>query len=133
MDEVEGEHQYSIPKRTERRRHFEHCDLWWKINDKKHWLEVKTLRHTSPSNGLKKSDINMIETDLEKMNRLKTPYSFHHLLVVLDDERFDNGKWKKDVYSIYQNAGMKKTEKWDFDLDPSRKVNFFLHTKNVIN
>src|SRR2546422_7750193 len=39
VEYAEGEHKY--PLKTGRV--YEHSDLWWRVNNQEHWLEVKTI------------------------------------------------------------------------------------------
>ena len=125
VDEVEGEHPYPLRKID-----YPRCDLWWKKNDSEHWLEVKTFRFHEDSKGLKDDYEERIEEDLERVQYLEPPYTFHHLLIVFDDENYDNGNWKEDVYSIYDIYDMKKEDKWKFDVNQRKTVYAFLHYKS---
>lgn len=123
INRAEGEYKYPLKKTTR----YEHCDLWWSDNNKEHWLEVKTIRLHHNSDGLKKRYKRKIEDDFEKTERLKSPYDFHHLLMIFDDENYSTGNWKDDVYSIYQQCGMEKEDEWKFDVTPGKTVQAFLH------
>jgi hypothetical protein len=130
MEEVEGEHDYNIPKRTSPRRRYEHCDLWWKKDNQEHWLEVKTLVFHSNSDGLKNDYKERIKKDLDRVDSLRPPYNFHHLLMVFDDDYYYTGEWMEDVYAIYQDYKMKKEDKWKFDVNQRKTVHAFLHNKS---
>ncbi len=112
------------------------CDLWWGQNDSGHWLEVKTLRLHNKTKGLKKDYKERIEKDLDRVELIKPPpqYTFHHLLIIFDDKKYNNGNWEEDVYSLYNDHGMNKEDKWTIELDERRILNIFLHfkTKNAL-
>ncbi len=133
VEEVEGEHVYHIPKGTSPRRSYEHCDLWWFINNEEHWLEVKTLVFHRNSDGLKDKYKKRIKKDLNKVDRLRPPYNFYHLLMIFDDEYYYTGEWMEDVYAIYQDYKMKKEDKWKFDVNQRKTVYAFLHYKSGDN
>jgi len=126
VEECEGEHGYDIPKRPTSRR-VERCDLWWYKNNEKHWLEVKTTRLHHDSDGLKKKYGKRIEGDLKRIEKLKPPYDFHHLLMVFDDKDYSTGNWREDVYSLYRVYQMTKEDEWKFDAAPRKTVHVFLH------
>ncbi len=123
VEKAEGEHSYHIKTG----RNFEKCDLWWSNNNKEHWLEVKTIRLHNNYNGLKEKYKRRIKEDLEKIDRLKPPYDFHHLLMVFDDEYYSIRNWRRDVYSLYQQYRMTKEDEWKFDVTPGKTVQAFLH------
>jgi len=127
VDEVEGEHKYHIPKTTSSR--YPRCDLWWLKGNREHWLEVKTLVFHTHSDGLKKDYNEKIKKDLDRVDRLRPPYIFHHLLLIFDDTYYNNGDWMEDVYSIYQDHDMKKEDKWKFDVNQRQTVRVFLHVQ----
>jgi len=126
VDEVEGEHPYPL-----RKTNYPRCDLWWKKNGSEHWLEVKTFRFHEDSKVLKDDYEERIEEDLERVQYLKPPYTFHHLLIVSDDKKYDNGNWLEDVYSLYNDHKMEKEDKWTIELDERRTLNLFLHFKST--
>lgn len=124
VDEVEGEQPYPL-----RKTNYPRCDLWWKKNSE-HWLEIKTLRFHDNNQGLKDDYDERITKDLDRIKQLKPPYYFHHLLIVFDDKKYDNGNWKDDIYSIYNIYDMKKEDKWTIELDGRKTLNLFLHFKS---
>jgi hypothetical protein len=71
---------------------------------------------------------------LKKEQYLKSPYNFHHLLIVFDDNHYDNGNWLEDLYLFYKSYDLKndlkKEEEWNIKLDERRTLHLFLHHKS---
>ncbi len=129
IERAEGEHNYDVLKTGPKgKKTYPRCDLWWEKNNSKHWLEVKTFRFHR-NTGLKPYKDRIIE-DLDKEQYLRSPYNFHHLLIVFDDNRYDNGNWLEDVYSLYNSYDLKKEDEWNIELDERRTLNLFLHFKS---
>ena len=129
IEQVEGEHKYHIQKKSKsRKRRFPRSDFWWNIDNQEHWLEVKTFRLHSNTNGLRYKDKKKIDDDLERMIYLRTPYIFHHLLFVFDDNDYKNGDWMEDVHSVYKNNDMDIEAKWKSEIDRGKNLHIFLHT-----
>lgn len=129
LDEVEGEHPYHIKTG----RNYKRCDLWWNVGHQEHWLEVKTLRFQNNTKGLKKDYKERITKDLDRVENISSLYIFHHLLIVFDDNYYDNGNWLEDVSSLYNDYDMKKEDEWKIEIDERRTLNAFLHFKSKID
>ena len=130
IDRVGWEHNYNVLKTgPSGKKTYPRCDIWWEKGSSKNWLEVKTFRFHSDT-GLKRYE-KRIKEDLEKEIFLKPPYNFHHLLIVFDDNYYDNGNWIEDLYSLYNCYNFNKEDEWDIELDTRRKLKLFLHFKST--
>ena len=129
VDRAECEHNYDLLKTGPKgKKTYPRCDLWWEKNGYRYFLEIKTFRFHR-NTGLKPYKDRIIK-DLKKEKYLKSPYNFHHLLIVFDDNRYDNGNWLEDLHSLYHSYDLKKEDEWDIELDERRELHLFLHLKS---
>ena len=105
----ESEHKYPIKKTTR----YEHCDVWWQQDDDEHWLEVKTIVLTESA---QLGSIKDTVKDLDKMNRLRRPFHFHHLGIVFGVSEESLPTWKKDLASTYTQHGLSFEGEWKHHL-----------------
>jgi hypothetical protein len=116
VESVEGEHKYPKKKSTR----FEHCDLWWKINGKEHWLEVKTVKV--------EKDIGEVSKDLEKNERLREDDIFHHLSIVFSGKPMLDDRGEK-LNALYKQKGLSNEADWVNDIDENRGLRFMLYVR----
>jgi hypothetical protein len=95
LDAVEGEHKYPLKKTTR----YEHCDLWWGVGGKEHWLEVKTVTTAR--------DIRDVVKDIDKRNRLRRTDRFFHLSLVFPIAPSEKGAWRGKLVPVYRPTGLK--------------------------
>ena len=135
VEKVEGEHNYDILKTGSKgKKTYPRCDLWWVHDDLEYWLEVKTIIFHRNTRGLNKHYRDRITDDLDKEKYLMPSdrsYHLHHLLIIFDDKKHNNGNWIEDLYSLYNNYDMKKEDKWTIELDERRTLKLFLHFKSI--
>ena len=132
VERAEGEHNYDVLKIGPKgKKTYPRCDLWWEKNGHRYFLEIKTFRFHR-NTGLKSYKDRIIE-DLDKEQYLKSPYHFHHLLIVFDDNHYDNGNWKEDLYKFYNSSDFKIEDEWNINLDERRTAHIFLHYKSEDN
>lgn len=130
VDKAECEHNYDLlttgPKGKET---YPRCDVYWEKNNIKNWLEVKTFRFHR-NTGIAPYEERIIE-DFDKEQYLKSPYNFNHLLIVFDDNQYDNGNWIEDLYKLYNRYGfVKEDEPRNIELNTRYTVCLFLHHKS---
>lgn len=128
IEELEGEHGYPIPKNPNKSNRCEACDLWWSKNSEEHWLEVKTIVFHRDCNNPEEKYSKRIVKDINKSNRLKPPYIFHHLEFIFTDERHDVVNWKEGIHSIYEKFKMQKEGQWVKEINKEQTLNIFLYT-----
>lgn len=130
VDRTECEHNYDF-KNTgpSGKKTYPRCDLWWEKNSYRNFLEIKTFRfhRNSGLNPYKKRIID----DFKKEEYLRSPYNFHHLLIVFDDNHYNNGDWTEELYSLYNNHGFAKEDEWNIELDQRRTLHIFLHNRSI--
>lgn len=105
----ESEHKYPIKKTTR----FEHCDIWWKKERHEHWLEVKTIVLT---NDAPLGSLEDVAKDLDKMNRLKKPFCYHHLSMIFPLREESLTRWGDDLTSVYGQQHLSFESDWKYPL-----------------
>jgi hypothetical protein len=105
LENIEREHKYRFKKITR----FEHCDLWWSLNNNQHWLEVKTI---VLSKDQQRGSLKEIYNDLDKRNRLSKNDIFHHLSIIFPLDLKDENLWKNQLDSLYKENGLKYEADW---------------------
>jgi len=105
LENIEREHKYRFKKITR----FEHCDLWWSLNNNQHWLEVKTI---VLSKDKQRGSLKEIYKDLDKRNRLSKNDIFHHLSIIFPLDLKDENLWKNQLDSLYKENGLKYEADW---------------------
>ena len=105
LENIEREHKYRFKKITR----FEHCDLWWSLNNNQHWLEVKTI---VLSKDQQRGSLKEIYKDLDKRNRLSKNDIFHHLSIIFPLDLKDENLWKNQLDSLYKENGLKYEADW---------------------
>ena len=105
LENIEREHKYRFKKITR----FEHCDLWWSLNNNQHWLEVKTI---VLSKDQQRGSLEEIYKDLDKRNRLSKNDIFHHLSIIFPLDLKDENLWKYQLDSLYKENGLKYEADW---------------------
>lgn len=105
LENIEREHKYRFKKITR----FEHCDLWWSLNNNQHWLEVKTI---VLSKDQQRGSLKEIYNDLDKRNRLSKNDIFHHLSIIFPLDLKDENLWKYQLDSLYKENGLKYEADW---------------------
>lgn len=113
LDSVEGEHKYPI-KKTSR---YEHCDLWWRAQDREHWVEVKTVKDDK--------DISKVSEDLGKRNRLRDTDVFHHLSILFLRASATE-YWSQQITSVYQENGLSCEADWTDPVEGNVRLQFML-------
>jgi hypothetical protein len=88
---------------------YEHCDLWWSLNNNQHWLEVKTI---VLSKDQQRGSLKEIYKDLDKRNRLSKNDIFHHLSIIFPLDLKDENLWKNQLDSLYKENGLKYEADW---------------------
>jgi hypothetical protein len=105
LENIEREHKYRFKKITG----YEHCDLWWSLNNNQHWLEVKTI---VLSKDQQRGSLKEIYKDLDKRNRLSKNDIFHHLSIIFPLDLKDENLWKNQLDSLYKENGLKYEADW---------------------
>ena len=113
IDLAEIEHKYPL-KKTSR---FEHCDLWWSMNDEQHWLEVKTIVLAKDEQKGKFDDI---INDLDKNKRLRSSDILHHLTFVFPIEYSDIKHWITQLKKLYERNGFIFKNQWNYKMWPNK-------------
>jgi hypothetical protein len=109
IERGESEHKYPIKKSTR----YEHCDIWWQQEGQEHWLEVKTIVLTG---GALLGSPDDIAKDLDKMNRLRAPYHYHHLGIVFPVQEGAVPYWRGKLAGIYEQHGLSYEGQWEHAL-----------------
>lgn len=121
VDKVDGEHNYP-GKRTG------WSDLWWRVHEEEHWLEMKTLVLCKDP---RRAEPEEVRKDLEKASRLRSIGIFHHLTIVFpvgpDEKRFSNLRTELD--GIYRQGQMTSGEYWTYPLSQQRFLLATLRSK----
>ena len=123
VDYAEGEHKY--PKKPAGVRNYEHCDLWWKVNNEQHWLEVKTIVLAKDK---QKGSMDDVSEDLNKKNRLNHTDIFHHLTMVFPIRQSNIKHWEKKLVSTCEKDGFTYEADWIYDIHDEKIIFMVLFT-----
>ena len=121
LSAVEGEHKYPKKKGTR----YEHCDLWWRVDNQEYWLEVKTV---VPQEGQQQWS-KQIRGDLGKGSRLRATDVFHHLTFVFPVEASAEEVWRQQVTALYQSKGFLCEAIWTSELWNHQELLMLMFTK----
>jgi len=124
LDEVEAEHKYPLKKGTR----YEHCDLWWCVNNEEHWLEVKTI--VMAKDKLKGS-LKNVKQDIKKINRLDTNNIFHHLTMVFPIHINEINSWEIDLNTAYKEEGLQNGINWNYKIWDEKVLLIVLYSTNI--
>jgi hypothetical protein len=128
LDKVEGEHKYIEPKNPPKQDK-EKCDFWWSVNNKQHWLEVKTIVLAKEG---RRGTMKEISEDLNKKERLGdglgSTHIFHHLAIVFPIEESKKEYWKQEVKTVCKKGGLVYENDWSCNIDDKKIMLFILST-----
>ena len=124
VDCAEGEHKY--PKKPPEVRDYEHCDLSWKVNNKQHWLEVKTI---VLSKDKQRGGIDKISKDIDKRSQLESKDIFHHLTMVFPIKQSNIEHWKKQLVTTCEKDGIVYENDWIYGIHDEKIIFMVLFTQ----
>lgn len=123
ISSAEGEHKYPLIKTSR----YEHCDLWWILGGREHWLEVKTIVLTEMQ---ARGSIDDIKLDLEKPFRLRKADVFHHLAVIFPLASDHLSSWRRTLDPMYTTAELFFQGHWLFPLWKGAQLAMFLYSES---